>query len=131
MEAGARHVGRGVQRYNPSKLANGRKWLDVTIPLQFMAKADKLVLHSGISKHQLMGFCRPAASAGVFEGGHKLLVRYVYKSKAHQVVVSDLGAMNAPDASHRVEDAGAAEGIEKMAGEIVEEAAEEIITALL
>ncbi len=137
--AGALHVSAGPARYNPSKLSNGRKWLDVTLPLQFMAKADRLVLHAGIAKHQLMGFCRPrpaAADHGDMAetagngGGHRLLVRYVHKGEAHQVVVSDLAAMSAPEGSHRVQGPAAA-AIERMAGEIVEEAAEDIISALL
>lgn len=34
-------------------------WVDVTIPTQFMVDSSALLLHNGISKRGLMGFCDP------------------------------------------------------------------------
>jgi curved DNA-binding protein CbpA len=130
------HVGLGITRYNPSRLKNGGKWLEVTIPLQFMCKVDKLVLHEGICKHQLMGFGKPVPSdSDSDDAGNnpvKLLVRYLYKSKAYEVVVADHQGLNAPHDSHLVEDdASLGSKIKEKAGEIIEEVAEEIVNNLL
>ena len=117
----------GIERYNPSKLRNDHKWLDVTIPLQFMCRSDQLVIHSRIYKHQLMGFCKPACE----DGSARLLVRYVYKSQSYECVVSDVGGLTAPSESHLIKDRALASAVAARAEDMVEEVAEEIIGALV
>ena len=117
---------KGIQRYNPSKLKNGFKWLDVTIPVQFLCKEGKITIHSGIHKDQLMGFCKPAA-----EDGNALLLRYLYKSKSYEVTVSDVNGVDAPREGHLIEDDALAAVVQSKAKEIIEEVAEDIINNLL
>ena len=120
----------GLDRYNPTKLLNAKgKWLDVTIPVQFMCKNDKLVLHGGIHKHQLMGFCKTLSDD---ERESLLLVRYLYKSRCYEVLVSDSSGLNAPQDAHLVDDELLASKIQMRAKQIVEEeGAEDIVATLL
>ncbi|UPR03160.1 DnaJ domain-containing protein [Chloropicon primus] len=107
------------------------RWLDVVIPLQFMCRNDKLVIHSGIRKHQLMGFCEPAAKDDE-EDGHRLLVRYLYNSKFHECVVSDMGSLNLPYEGHAMQDGGDLEAsLKARSEELEEETAEDLIKALI
>lgn len=79
-------------------------YLDVTTPLQFFVDDSGgrdafLVLHEGIRKRGLMGFCDPCP------GEEKMLrVSYTFQRQPHKVVVGDFEELRIPQNSHRVEE---------------------------
>ena len=118
-----------VEAFKEGAPRSERRWLDVTVPVQFMCKSDKLTIHGGIQKHQLMGFCEPAPMEG---GGHKLLVRYLFKNKPHECTVSDGGELSAPCEAHLISDRDLAASVRDLAENLVEtEVAEDLIKRLI
>ena len=101
------------------------RWLDVTLPVQFLCKGNKILIHGGASKQHLMGFCRVDAEEP------RLLVRYLHEGECHECVVSDTGTLAAPSGADVVEDPAVASAARGRALEMEGEAAEDLVRALI
>ena len=117
-----------------------RPWIDVTLPLQFLCTQEALQIPDGVSKANLMGFCRPSsfAEGDTSEGGGRgeegacrLCVRYVHNWVVHEAVVGDREALVLPNVEHMLPSDAMDEGVQaRLAGWMAEEA-EGVINALL
>lgn len=73
--------------------------IDVTIPIQALVKDSKLILPETTSKSGLPGFYDP------FIGEEKrLYIRYKFRSRLHQVFLSDTEPIRVPQKKHQMPD---------------------------
>ena len=71
---------------------------DVTVPVQCLVEDNsRLMVHEG-SKASLAGFHDPAPT----DEEKRLLVRYLYQGRPHQVVIGDLESLRLPRTAHRL-----------------------------
>lgn len=68
--------------------------IDVTIPLQYLVEDSQLILHDG-PKTGLLGFYDPR-----IDEPKELIIRYLFKRKLHQAIISDNEPLQAPLRSH-------------------------------
>ncbi|GMH44031.1 hypothetical protein BSKO_11965 [Bryopsis sp. KO-2023] len=84
--------------------------LDVTAAIQYLVSARELILHPGVSKFGLMGFCDPAP------GQKKTLrIRYVWKGRPYRAEVGDEDGLKLPSQGALVLDLAEAEQVMTMA----------------
>ncbi|OXA50582.1 dnaJ homolog subfamily C member 11 [Folsomia candida] len=70
--------------------------IDVTIPLQCLVKDSKLILHDN-SKSNLPGFYDPVPWEE-----KRLMIQYLFRNKAHEVIVNDEESISIPKESHQI-----------------------------
>ncbi len=73
--------------------------VDVTVPVQCLVEDNsRLTLYESASKADLAGFHDPAPT----DDDKRLLVRYLYQGRVHQVVFGDLEGAKMPRTAHRL-----------------------------
>ncbi|OZJ06975.1 hypothetical protein BZG36_00249 [Bifiguratus adelaidae] len=72
--------------------------IDVTIAIQALVNDSKLTIPGGTSKSNIMGFCDPCLGEK-----KKLLIRYKFQHRQHEVIVDDTSAVACPLRAHVLE----------------------------
>lgn len=85
--------------YEPVDLSSYPEVIDVTVPTQCLVEGSRLVFFES-SKAELAGFYDPCT---LLHGEQKhLLIRYLHRGTAHQVILPDDEACKLPKTQHRL-----------------------------